>query len=460
MRGKKSNKSQKTAKHKSSLIRNQRSDTIRLRKAVPAYNVSLSTKERRKILNELARKRKGKGNIVGIYKGLIARMNFFGHRLSEQQTQNLANDMRYLKEKFGRRTDWSAQLHRQRKNMKSYDENKNNATTTIDPDEKDFNMDQKIGSATDRCRVSVNLAGTPFREPPAHLRKFYEIVGVDYGVNNNEYTLAIPGQPHRYFYTCNYWLDKELIDKHPHMAVTLGPKDAIRDAHNPVGLATSTGADRQTYLYKQMGAGEAWRTFIASVVRLSPPVYDIWYDEKVEKHIVLMHYVKNGDAEKIFSELHNDKNAWKAFYDLYEKESQRLEELAETKYYLYHPEVTARNMVYEDGQFMLIDWGGSAAKTKHRQGTANAPEELTLASEVHFLRDGYYPWKDQKTVRESNHSDELIIEDVPKGKELSKEILWQQPRVPPSRRKLTSSRKAKLMKIRREKYAIVPYEDC
>lgn len=70
------------------------------------YHLVMSTPERRKILDILARQKKGKGNIVGLWKGLLARRTLGKNRLSEKQKRAFTEDMNYLKQKYGDSPDW------------------------------------------------------------------------------------------------------------------------------------------------------------------------------------------------------------------------------------------------------------------------------------------------------------------------------------------------------------------
>lgn len=70
------------------------------------YHLVMTTPERRKILDILARQKKGKGNIVGLWKGLLARRTLGKNRLSDKQKRAFTEDMNYLKQKYGDSPDW------------------------------------------------------------------------------------------------------------------------------------------------------------------------------------------------------------------------------------------------------------------------------------------------------------------------------------------------------------------
>jgi hypothetical protein len=70
------------------------------------YHLVMTTPERRKILDILARQKKGKGNIVGLWKGLLARRTLGKNRLSDKQKRAFTEDMNYLRQKYGSSPDW------------------------------------------------------------------------------------------------------------------------------------------------------------------------------------------------------------------------------------------------------------------------------------------------------------------------------------------------------------------
>lgn len=84
-------------------------------KVKKAYHLTLSTAERHKILDTLAHQKKGKGNIIGLWRGLLARRTLGKNRLSEKQKKAFTDDMKYLKDKYGDSKDWPA-----RKMFESY----------------------------------------------------------------------------------------------------------------------------------------------------------------------------------------------------------------------------------------------------------------------------------------------------------------------------------------------------
>jgi hypothetical protein len=77
-------------------------------KVKKAYHLTLPTAERHKLLDALARQKKGKGNIIGLYRGLLARRTLGKNRLSEKQKRIFTEDMTYLKDKYKNSKDWPA----------------------------------------------------------------------------------------------------------------------------------------------------------------------------------------------------------------------------------------------------------------------------------------------------------------------------------------------------------------
>jgi len=75
-------------------------------KVKKSYHLHLPTKERHKILDALAKEKKGKGNIVGLFRGLLARRTLCKNKLSVAQKQIYTQDMEYLKKKYQNSEDW------------------------------------------------------------------------------------------------------------------------------------------------------------------------------------------------------------------------------------------------------------------------------------------------------------------------------------------------------------------
>lgn len=297
------------------------------------------------------------------------------------------------------------------------------------------------------------LEGTGFLEPPRHLRRFYEIVDKDYGNTNQYYTYPLPNRRGEYLFTCAYWFNKLMLDRKPHLDLTFQhPKWKQSD----VGFATS---GTETYIYKRFakygGSGELWMSFTAAILGVSPAVYDMWYDEKRDATFLLMEFVTPGSLDTL--EGLDRERFWKD-YDAY----MDFVDFTLTKYSLYHPEPFIKNSVWRkaDERYLIIDWGGPSYPVD-RLGEAKPPHALTLRGEVEFLTSGTYPWWDQKLVSiPENEAEEVLITDMTEEKHLPKEEYWKmkQPRVPPSRRKLTMSRKKRLKGLR-QKYAVVAYSD-
>jgi hypothetical protein len=96
------------------------------------YHLIMTTPERRKILDILARQKKGKGNIVGLWKGLLARRTLGKNRLSEKQKRAFTEDMKYLKEKYGNSPDWPKKKASIGYYLQEGDDETNNESSTSD----------------------------------------------------------------------------------------------------------------------------------------------------------------------------------------------------------------------------------------------------------------------------------------------------------------------------------------
>lgn len=238
----------------------------------------------------------------------------------------------------------------------------------------------------------------PFVTPPPWLTDKYRIVDDDYGADDRGfdecgrnncmshpaswYSWPIPNSnPRRWFYTQLSWFEKANLPKKPHVQWVKeeDPEDQVGFEGTEFFVYKVLSPQGRAYVCKHMGAKEAMMSFIASVLDMSPRVYDIWHDEEENEVRLVMELMPDGS---LYPEVEGYKHVndprsnrgfgalsaerWEAIWRAAVKTDNALQSFG-----LLHRDYGGRNQAWHKGRVFALDWGIS--ELYPRAGTPPTP---------------------------------------------------------------------------------------
>lgn len=276
------------------------------------------------------------------------------------------------------------------------------------------------------------FAGTPFRAPPPHLRYLYRIVETDYGVAKDGafFTLPIPGRPGTFFFTSSHWFK---MREHAYYRMVYDEPTHIKFN---AGHATSPDIPgTKLYWKRPVSELEVMRTFIASVVRIGPALYDFFEKIMITEEVIVQPEPKEHRIERTY----------------------RMIARAAHVYSLIHMDIqNPENYMWDGNRYQMIDW--EFARFVPRPGTAPCPSSL-LHDKFRFdeslvkpdekqspYRNYEITWLATQTMSDTDDDDRDEKEPAPTHPP-AEDVFDSDVRArsPPRRRKTVASRKYRML---------------
>lgn len=279
------------------------------------------------------------------------------------------------------------------------------------------------------------FAGTPFRAPPPYLRHLYEITDKDYGVEQGgwTYTIPIPYRDNRYLLLSRRSFDDEHLKKHPSIDIRWGAPTYFRENAGPAISADFPGV--KLFYRRGLDDKALMASFIASIVRIGPAVYDLWWDPELESGHLITEEIEEGslasrELRRARAKLKRDES-----FSVEAAKMTNLYRKAKFVYCMQHFEPNDNNILWNRGNYLFVDWpgvefcprrGDYVRKTKEdpihvpieydplrgRYGTETEPRHILVepAEEV-FLGDGV------EEVKEPPKYGSFLFEELNKEKQ-------------------------------------------
>lgn len=202
------------------------------------------------------------------------------------------------------------------------------------------------------------FAGTPFRAPPPYLRHLYQITDKDYGVERSgwTYTIPIPYRDNRYLLLSYESFDADHLKQHPSIDIRWGTPTYFRDNAGPAISADFPGVK----LFYRRGLKEKalMASFIASIVRIGPAVYDMWWDPELESGHLITEEIAEGSLASRYERRNRAGLKRDEPFSVEGAKMTNLYRKAKFVYCLKHFEPNDNNILWNRGDYLFVDWPG------------------------------------------------------------------------------------------------------
>lgn len=237
----------------------------------------------------------------------------------------------------------------------------------------------------------------PLITPPPWLTDKFRIVDDDYGADDygfdecgvrhcmshpaTWYSWLIPNSsPRRWFYTQHSWFEPANLPKRSHIPWTKEVTDQQVGYDTDWNVYKVQSPQGRTYVCKHTHPKEAMMSLIASVLDMSPRIYDIWYDDTRADVCIVTELMPNG---ALYPETEgyvygNNPRLNGGFTS--KPSDERWGELCDAKvdldnnlhaHGLHHCDFGDRNIAWHKGRVFALDWGW--AEIFPRAGTIPTP---------------------------------------------------------------------------------------